>query len=44
MHIIFDQLEWHKGASGMTLLLDYTHGLGHHGPKRLGIGGTVDLK
>lgn len=44
IHSIFDQLEQHKGSAGMTIILDDTGGLGHHGLKRLGIAGTVDLK
>ena len=43
--LILANLQKHKGpSSGMTFLLDDTHGLGHHGPKRLGIlGDTAKL-
>jgi serine palmitoyltransferase len=41
--LILENLQKRKGpSSGMTLLLDDTHGLGHHGPKRLGILGALN--
>lgn len=41
---IMPQLQKHKGKSGMTLLLDDSKGLGQHGPGRLGIAGSTDLR
>lgn len=40
---IVPQLHKYKGQSGMTLLLNDSNGLGHHGPDGLGIAGSMDL-
>ena len=45
--LIIENLQTQKtpSSSGMTLLLDDTHGLGHHGPNRFGmLGAAANLK